>query len=74
MFHYPLIESDEVGMRRGCRVEFFGEAKGPIRDNLDEALKDAARLKLGSYDDDGCLFLDVGVELRWVPIETAKAA
>ena len=52
----------------------FGKAKGPIRDNLDEAQQDAARLKLGSYDEDGRFFLDAGVELQWVPIEDAKTA
>jgi hypothetical protein len=67
-------ESSEVEMRRGCRVEYFGKARGPIRDNLDEAERDAARLKLGSYDEDGRFFLDVGAELRWVPINCEVAA
>lgn len=61
-------------MRRGCRIEFFGKARGPIRDNLDEAQQDAIRLKLGSYDDDGRFFLDVGAELRWVPFDCEIAA
>lgn len=61
-------------MRRGCRVEVFGRAKGPIRDNIDEAQQDAVRLKLGTFDEDGRFFLDVGVELRWVPIQAACAA
>jgi hypothetical protein len=46
----------------------FGQAKGPIRDNIDEAQKDALRLKVGTYDEDGRFFLDAGTELRWVPI------
>lgn len=61
-------------MRRGCRVEVFGRAKGPIRDNIDEAQQDAARLKLGSFDEDGRFFLDAGVELKWVPIPEVRAA
>lgn len=61
-------------MRRGCRVEVFGRAKGPIRDNIDEAQQDAARLKLGSFDEDGRFFLDAGVELKWVPISEVRAA
>lgn len=61
-------------MRRGCRVEVFGQAKGPIRDNIDEAQKDALRLKVGTYDEDGRFFLDAGTELRWVPITPVNAA
>lgn len=61
-------------MRRGCRVEMFGQAKGPVRNNIDEAQQDAERLKLGSYDEDGRFFLDVGVELAWVPVTEVRAA
>lgn len=61
-------------MRRGCRVEMFGQPKGPVRNNLDEAQRDAERLKLGSFDEDGRFFFDVGVELCWVPIAEVKAA
>lgn len=61
-------------MRRGCRIESFGRPKGPIRDNLDEAQLDAERLKLGSFDEDGRFYLDVGAEFRWVPIVETTAA
>ena len=56
-------------MRRGCRVECFGRALTPIRDNFDEAQLDAIRLKLGSVDEYGRFFLDAGAEFQWVPIE-----
>lgn len=61
-------------MRRGCRVEVFGEPRGPIRDNLEQAQLDAERLKLGSFDEDGMFYLDAGAEFRWVPIVSVKAA
>lgn len=61
-------------MRRGCRVELLGVPQGPYRDNIDDAQQDAVRLKLGSYDEDGRLFLDAGVELKWGPIATLAAA
>lgn len=61
-------------MRSGCRVEVFGEARGPIRDNIDDAQADAARLKLGRYDQDGRFYLDAGVELKWRPISVRFAA
>lgn len=61
-------------MRRGFRVEVFGRPMAPIRDNIDEAQEDAVRLKLGSFDEDGRFFLDVGTELKATLIREAKAA
>lgn len=61
-------------MRRGCRVEFFGEPKGPLRDNLDDARQDAIRLKLGRYDEFGCFYVDAGVEMVWDAILSRAAA
>lgn len=52
----------------------FGQPKGPIRDNIDEAQQDALRLKLGSHDEDGRFFLDAGAELRWVPIAASQSS
>jgi hypothetical protein len=47
---------------------------GPIRDNVDEAQQDAVRLKLGSFDEDGRFFFDVGTEICPRPITSARAA
>lgn len=61
-------------VRNGCQVTLFGEAKAPLRDNLDEAQQDAARLKLGRYDEDGRFYLDAGAEFVWRPIAVIRAA
>lgn len=61
-------------MRKGCQVMLFGRPQGPVRDNLDEAMQDALRLKLGRYDDDGRFFLDAGADFQWRPIEQRVAA
>jgi hypothetical protein len=61
-------------MRRGCQVVSFGQPKGPVRDNLDDAQSDAVRLALGAYDEGGRLYLDAGVELKWVPIAASWPA
>lgn len=61
-------------MRRGCQLFVFGDARGPVRDNLDEAQDDAIRLKVGRYDEDGHFYLDAGASLRWVPIAVQIAA
>jgi len=61
-------------MRRGCRVSFFGEAKGPVRDNIDDAQRDAVRLKLGHFDVDNRFYLEVGADLEWVPVPSQAAA
>lgn len=61
-------------MRRGCRVTLFGEPKGPVRDNVDEAQTDAIRLKLGQIDAWGNFFLDAEADLEWVVIEARSEA
>lgn len=55
-------------MRRGCQLVMFGEPKGPVRDNLDDAQGDAVRLKIGRFDDDGFFYLDAGAAFVWKPI------
>jgi hypothetical protein len=60
-------------MRRGCQLQFFGEAQGPVRDNQDDAEADAIRLKLGRVDQHGRLFLDAGAELVWRPVPERPA-
>lgn len=47
---------------------------GPVRDNIDEAQQDAARLKLGSFDEDGRFYLDVGADLKATPVVEVRAA
>jgi len=61
-------------MRRGCQVVLFNEPQGPLRDNVDEAQQDAIRMKLGRYDEDGCFYLDAGVDLVWNVIQAQAAA
>lgn len=61
-------------MRRGCRVEFFGVPKGPLRDNLDDAQQDAIRLKIGRFDEDGRFYLDAGAAFVWDVIPMAAKA
>ena len=61
-------------MRRGCQLQMFGEPRGPIRDNLDEAQLDALRLKIGRYDEEGRFYLDAGAAFVWKPIAVSIAA
>lgn len=70
--NWRKVESESV-MRRGCQIRFFGEARAPVRDNLEGAQEDAVRLKLGRFDD-GRFYLDAGAELVWTPIIAAAAA
>lgn len=60
-------------MRRGCQLVLFGVPQGPVRDNIDDAQADAARLKLGRRDDDGRFYLDAGAELVWKPVPVLQA-
>jgi len=60
--------------RKGCRVTYFGEPKGPLRDNIDEAYRDAVRLKLGSYDEHEHFFLNAGASIEWDWVEERVAA
>jgi len=61
-------------MRRGCQLQMFGKPMAPVRDNKDEAQADAIRLKLGTLDEDGRIYLDAGAELVWRPLAIAAAA
>ena len=61
-------------MRRGCQVVLFNEPRGPLRDNVDEAQRDAIRLRLGRYDEDGRFYLDAGADLVWNVIQAQAAA
>lgn len=74
MFLLQISEIRESSMRRGCQLQVFGEAKGPVRDNLEGAQADAIRLRIGGFDADGIFYLDAGAEFVWRPIVTAAAA
>lgn len=74
MFLSGISEIRESKMRRGCQLQLFGEAKGPVRDNLEGAQADAIRLRIGGFDAEGIFYLDAGAEFVWRPIVTVAAA